>query len=206
MKGKYIVLEGHDATGKDTQAELLRRYFEKQGRKVTVYGESGRGLESTEKIREIILNKDYELDARSHTLLFTVNRLEQWLKLAQPTLDQGGVVIATRNWFSTLAFEGYGCGVDLKLIETVTRQFLPPRYFKPDLICILTLDAAERQRRLHVRDNKYSKDSFESRGDDFQSRVNDGYYEIIKNHHVPTLDATPDPQKIHEEIKKLLVD
>ena len=91
----FIVIEGQDAAGKDTQAAKLKEYFEAQGKKVVTYSESG--TTSTDpfvkSIAELNYGKDYGIERRTRALLYLVNRYEQWKKLAEPTLKEDGVVI-----------------------------------------------------------------------------------------------------------------
>ncbi|MBR3175826.1 thymidylate kinase, partial [Candidatus Saccharibacteria bacterium] len=108
----YIVIEGQDGTGKDTQANLLKEYFEKQGKKVVAYSESGTASQNEfiSAIAKLNYGSDQNIDHRTRTMLYLVNRYEQWRTLAEPALKNGDIVITTRNWFSTLIYEGYGGG------------------------------------------------------------------------------------------------
>ena len=114
----YIVIEGQDGTGKSTQAKLLKEYYEKQGHRVVAYAESGTA--STDQfiteIARLTYGSEQDIDHRTRVLLYLVNRYEQWRKLAEPALRAGDIVITTRNWFSTLIYEGYAGGVSKSLI------------------------------------------------------------------------------------------
>ena len=121
----FIVLEGQDAAGKDTQAAKFVEYFKAQGKEVVTYSESGTTSENPfiKGIAELNYGKDYGIDKRTRALLYLVNRYEQWVKIAEPVLKNNGVVIITRNWFSTLIYEGYTQGVSRSLITKLHNRF-----------------------------------------------------------------------------------
>ena len=84
----YIVIEGQDGTGKDTQAKLLKEYFESQGKEVVTYAESGTASEDpfVSEIAKLNYGSKQDIDHRTRVLLYLINRYEQWRKLAEPTL------------------------------------------------------------------------------------------------------------------------
>lgn len=199
-----IIVEGQDATGKDVQASFLEKYFESQEKKVIHYSESG--TESTDPfistISELNYKKDYGIDKKTRVLLYLVNRYEQWKKLAEPALKNDDVVIITRNWFSTLIYEGYGTGVSKTFIKKLHHEIMPERYFKPDKIVILTLDDAERQKRL-ISQGKRSSEFFKSKDADFQKKLNLAYLKVASEYQIPTLDTTGTPEEVFIRLKKL---
>ena len=124
----YIVIEGQDGTGKSTQVRLLKEYYEKQGKKVVVMDEPDGDLPQAHDIHDLILirGKEYKMEPMTNVLLFTAARSELWRKIAEPTLKDGGVVISARNYWSTLAYQGYGEGVSrnkiIKITYFITKQ------------------------------------------------------------------------------------
>jgi dTMP kinase len=199
----YYLIEGQDSTGKSTQAELLAEYLRAKGRTVEIVEEPGGNLEVAQKIRQILKNKDYELDPYTNVLLFTAARPELWTKRIKPMLDQGGDVISTRNWWSTLAYQGFAEGIDLQLIRNIVEMVMPKEYVIPEKSIIFTLDEDERMRRLKARNYASNKDAFESRPSDFQAKVNNGYLEIAKMFNVQTYDATPSVEQIQTDLRKI---
>ena len=205
----HIVIEGQDATGKDTQAKLLVDYLKSQGQEVVAYSESGTGSDD-EFIREIArLNygTKQDIDHRTRVMLYLVNRYEQWRKLAEPVLKRGGTVITTRNWFSTLIYEGYGAGVSRSLIVKLHKTIMPEKYFSPDKIVIMTLSDKERAKRLGTQTDKSGKtrknEVWKSQADEFQNRLNKAYLKVAKDYNVPTLDAKGTIEEVFEDLKKL---
>ena len=204
MVGKYIVIEGQDATGKSTQVEMLAEHFKKLKKPVLTLHEPDGELESAHKLREIIKSKKYDLEPMTHVLLFTAARNELWRKLAEPILREGGYVFSARNWWSTLAYQGYGQGVSRNKIIRLTREMMPERYLKPDLGIVLTLPDEERLRRETGRDDLSSSDTFESKPTEFQDKVNAAYLKIAEQFGLTKIDASPSPEEIQKEILALI--
>ena len=199
----YIVIEGQDATGKSTQVEMLADYLRSKNIEVITMHEPDGELKSAHELRRIIKDKTYSLEPMTHVLLFTAARQELWRKLAEPVLKRGGFVISARNWWSTLAYQGYGQGISRTKIIRITKEAMPERYVHPDKSAILTLPEKERLARQSGRDDKSKGDTFESKPSEFQHKVDAAYLRIAKDLDVPTVDASPNIDAIHQELKKL---
>ena len=199
----YIVIEGQDATGKSTQVEMLADYLRSKNIEVVTMHEPDGELKSAHELRRIIKDKTYNLEPMTHVLLFTAARQELWRKLAEPVLKRGGFVISARNWWSTLAYQGYGQGISRTKIIHITKEAMPERYVRPDKSAILTLPEKERLARQSGRDDKSKGDTFESKPSEFQHKVDAAYLHIAKDLDVPTVDASPNIDAIHQELKKL---
>ena len=149
----FIVIEGQDGAGKDTQAKLLKEYFEKQGKKVVAYAESG--TDSSDEFLSTIARLNYgsnqDIGDRTRAMLYLVNRYEQWRRLAEPALKNSDIVIITRYWLSTLIYSGYGAGVSKSLITKLHKLMMPEPYFHPDHLFILTISEEEQQKRLRAQ-------------------------------------------------------
>ena len=204
MIGKYIVIEGQDATGKDTQAKLLADYLRKQGKTVVHYAESGTASPDpfVAAIAKLNYGSKQDIDHHTRVLLYLVNRYEQWRKLAEPALKNNDYVITTRNWFSTLIYEGYAGGVDPELIFNLHKLVLPELYFHPDKIVIMTLSDQNRKKRLTAQGERKTE-VFKSMASDFQQKLNASYLEVAKDFAVPTIDAAGSPEKVHTKLIKL---
>lgn len=200
----YIVIEGQDGTGKSTQARLLKEYFEKQGKKVVVMDEPDGDLPQAHDIHDLIVvrGKDYGMEPMTNVLLFTAARYELWRKIAEPALKDGGVVISARNWWSTLAYQGYGEGVSKNKIIKLTHESLPEKYVKPDKGFVLTVSDEIRLKRQDARGKK--KETFESKPDEFQQRVNHAYPKIAKEFNLTMIDASGTIEEVFELIKQKL--
>ncbi len=198
--GRYIVIEGQDGTGKTTQADKLQAYLDHQGIKSIHIKEPG-GSPVAEAIRSVILNGELDREPMTNALLFTANRHELWHAVIQPALDAGTWVICTRNYWSTLAYQGYGEGMSLSVIEAITRTFTSERYMNPDYGVVLTFTSEEgRKARIAERGKLANPDTFESKQSDFQDRVQAAYDSIAHDLSLPVIDASGSIDSIHMEI------
>lgn len=184
----YIVIEGQDGTGKSTQAELLKKHYEAEGREVVMLEEPDGNLPQAHDLHDMILSRGYDLEPLTNVLLFTAARVELWRKIAEPVLRRGGVVISARNYWSTLAYQGYGEGVSRSKIIKITKDTLPEKYFNPDYGFILTVPDEVRLARQKERGK--AKETFEVKPNDFQQRVNTAYPRIAKDFNLHLLDAS----------------
>ena len=198
----YIVIEGQDGTGKSTQAKLLQEYFEKQGKEVVLMEEPDGDLPQAHDLHDMILARGYDLEPLTNVLLFTAARVELWKKIAEPVLKRGGIVISARNYWSTLAYQGYGEGVSKNRIIKITKEILPEKYFKPDFGFILTVSDEVRLARQKNRGK--ATETFEAKPNEFQQRVNAAYPKIAKDFGLKLIDASGTIEEIFATIKKEL--
>ena len=198
----YYVIEGQDSTGKTTQANMMAEYLRSQGREVEIVEEPGGNLPIAKEIRRLLLDKDFDLDPLTNVMLFTAARRELWTKRIEPVLNRGGDVISTRNWWSTVAYQGFGQGIDLGLIGRLVSAVMPDEYISPEKSIIFFLPEDERQRRQKGRNYASDKDTYESKPSEFQQKVNNGYIEIAKLYGVPIYDASGPLEKVKEDLWK----
>ena len=199
----YIVIEGQDGTGKSTQARRLADFFKKQKKKVVIMDEPDGDLPQAHELHDLILvkGKKYNLEPMTNVMLFTASRMELWRKIAEPVLKEGGVVISARNWWSTLAYQGYGEGVSRSKIIRLTKSLLPERYFKPDFSAILVTSDKVRLSRQKGRGKK--KETFEAKPNAFQHKVNAAYPKIAKEFDIPLVDASGSIDDVYNMLTKL---
>lgn len=200
----YIVIEGQDGTGKSTQAEKFKEYFEKAGREVVMLEEPDGDLPQAHDLHDMILTRGYDLEPLTNVLLFTAARVELWRKIAEPVLRRGGVVISARNYWSTLAYQGYGEGVSRSKIVRLTRAMLPVRYCEPDYGFILTVSDEVRLERQRGRGK--ATETFEARDDEFQQKVNAAYPKIAKEFGLCLVDASGSVEEIFAEVLGVILD
>ena len=194
----YIVIEGQDGTGKSTQAELLKKYYEDKGEKVVMLEEPDGDLPQAHDLHDMILTRGYNLEPLTNVLLFTAARIELWKKIAEPALNQGGIVISARNYWSTLAYQGYGEGVSRSKIIRITKDTLPDLYINPDYGFILTVSDEVRLER--QKDRGKATETFEMKPNEFQQRVNAAYPKIAKEFNLEIIDATSSIEEIFQTI------
>ena len=198
----YIVIEGQDGTGKSTQAELLKKHYEKQGKEVVMLEEPDGDLPQAHDLHDMILTRGYDFEPLSNVLLFTVARIELWKKIAEPVLKRGGIVISARNYWSTLAYQGYGEGVSRSKIIRITKDLLPDKYFHPDYGFILTVSDEVRLARQQNRGK--ATETFEKKADEFQQKVNSAYPKIAKDFGLTIIDASGTIEEIFTKIQGII--
>jgi len=118
--GYFITLEGPDGGGKTTQAHLLAQDLESRGYRVLLTREPG-GTDIGDQIRSVLHDrKNTEMDARTEILLYSASRAQHVAQAILPALEAGHIVISDRYADSTLAYQGYGRGLDLETLRSIT--------------------------------------------------------------------------------------
>ncbi|MGO3701787.1 MAG: dTMP kinase [Candidatus Saccharimonadales bacterium] len=201
-RGKYIVIEGHDGTGKSTQVARLRKYLAARNiESIEFHEPEDTTLPITSELRSLIKNGTVARRAETNLLLFTAVRHEIWHASAELALANGTWIIASRSYLSTLVYQGYGEGLSLDLIRNTTETFTSKEYMQPDASIILTIDSeTTRQSRISSRDSSVKADTFEQRDSSFQQRITNGYHELSTTLNIPTVSASGTKQAVHERI------
>lgn len=176
MKGILISFEGPEGSGKTTQARLLWEYLCKNGYKAILTNEPG-GTSIGRRARSILLDpKHKRLSSLTELFLYLADRAQHVEEVIRPGLEEGKVVICDRFIDATLAYQGYGRGLPLDLIERL--NLITTQGLRPDLTIILDVKSALKE----------GKDRIEKACSDFHNRVRYGYYRIA--------DKEPDRVKI----------
>jgi len=201
--GKYIVIEGNDGTGKSTQVAKLAEYFRARGQTVCVVEEPGsddpeKSTPIADELRKVIKNGDLARSAVVNVALFSAARRELWREKIRPALERGEIVLSARNYISTLVYQGRGEGYDESEILRLTKLFTDERYLRPDIMIILSLSHDKREGRIAMRGELKNPDTFESRGQDFQEKVDDGYLEIAKDYDIAVVLADGNVEEVHD--------
>lgn len=197
-KGLFITFEGADGCGKTTQLKLLAQYLENQGRDIVITREpGGKGL--GEKVREILLNYDGPVSDRCESFLFLADRAQNIDIIVNPAVAEGKIVLCDRHIDSTVAYQGYGRGLDIERIKMLNSIATNGR--KPDLTIVFDVDLETSQKR--VGDNK---DRMESAGADFHNRVRFGYLNIAKEEpeRIKVVNAAQSIEAVFDDVKKII--
>lgn len=202
MKGKLITLEGIEGAGKSTQARMLHKYLHEKNYSVTLTREPG-GTILSNKIREILIATANEgMCPLTECLLFSAARAQHIEEFIKPNLRQGKIVICDRFFDATTAYQGYGRGLDLKIIDDI--NFITTSGLKPDLTIFLDLSPEEATKRLQNRlvELEQIADRIEREKKAFFIKVREGYHEIAKQEvgRFKILRADSDRDKLFEEI------
>lgn len=203
--GVYIVIEGNDGTGKSTQVDMLAAWLRERGREVVVIEEPGsddaaKTTPVANEYRRVLKDGRFKLDPEVNLLLFSAARRELWFHKIEPALQRGVVVLSSRSYVSTLVYQGYGEGVAEDTIISMTKRFTHERYMSPDFVVVLFANDQTRQQRIAERGMTEAVDSFESRDDVFQQKINDGYQTVAKTHNIPLILAERSPADVHQHI------
>lgn len=197
-RGYFITFEGADGCGKTTQLELLADYLKEKNKEVIITREPGaKGL--GEKIREILLNYDGEVSDRCESFLFLADRAQHIDMIVNPAVEAGKIVLCDRHIDSSVAYQGYGRGLDIEQIDRL--NMLATNGRRPDLTLVFDIDVETSMKRVGKE-----KDRMESAGVEFFNRVRKGYLELAKQEpeRIRVLDATKSIEEIHNEVVKII--
>jgi dTMP kinase len=185
--GRLITFEGIDGSGKSSQISSLAESLRKLGRRVLTLREPG-GTSIGEAIRLILLDRQNRgMSVETELLLFEAARAQLVREVIQPALQAGTWVICDRFYDSSLAYQGYGRGVDLETVARMNEFAVGGR--RPDLTILLDLPAESAVRRLSGRADKADRLDGESAA--FMQRIRQGYLEMAaqSNGRIQVLDA-----------------
>ena len=174
LRGKFITFEGGEGSGKSTQIRYLFEAIKKAGQFVITTREPG-GAPSAEQIRTLLVTGDIDRwQPMTEALLNYAARVEHVAQTVEPALNAGTWVLSDRFADSTIAYQGYGHGINLQKLADLHQIVLGD--FKPDLTIILDLSVKDGLRRAINRGD--SEDRYERMGSDFHNRLRDGFLEI----------------------------
>lgn len=197
-KGLFITFEGADGCGKTTQLNLIAEYLKAKGFDILLTREpGGKGLGG--KIREILLNYDGVVSDRCEEFLFLADRAQNIDMIINPAVEQGKIVLCDRHTDSTVAYQGWGRGLDIERINYLNN--IATNGTTPDLTLVFDVDIETSNKR--VGDEK---DRMESSGDEFFNRVRTGYLELAKNEpdRIKVIDGTKSVEDVHKEVVKIV--
>jgi len=199
-KGLFIALEGVEGAGKSTQAALLSQWMDAAGIPHTLAREPG-GTPVGEAIRGIVLDRGaLTMPPETELFLILAARAAFVRSVVRPALDRGEVVVADRFDFSTLAYQGFGRGLDL--VEVRRANSLATGGLKPDLVLVLDLPVATGLAR---KGGGAQGDRIEREGEPFLGRVREGYLALARDEAgARLLDASGPPEKLRTEIRRVL--
>ncbi len=172
-QGKFITFEGSEGSGKSTQAELLYCYLKSKKLRVLHLREPG-GTKVSESIRKILLDvHNKNMTHICETLLYMAARAQLVEEIILPALKKSHVVICDRFLDSTVTYQGYGNGVDLKMIKSLGT--LVTQLLVPDMTFLLDLPTEEGLRR-----RGKIRDRIERRSLTYHNRVREGYLRLAR--------------------------
>jgi len=196
--GLFITFEGPEGSGKSTQAEALYRYLREKGHPVLLTREPG-GTPIGEQIRHVLLSpQNREMLPLTEALLFSASRAQIVGQLIRPHLERGYIVLCDRYADSTLAYQGYGQGLSLRMLKAITR--FATGGLVPDLTVYLDLEVEEGLRRKEGGE----LDRLDRKETAFHKRVRRGYLRLAaaEPQRWLVLDATRSPAELQALIRE----
>ncbi len=200
MSGKFITFEGTDGAGKSTQVQRLAEGLGGAGFDVVVTREPG-GAPGAEEIRRLLVEGEVDRwDSLSEALLHNAARNEHLQKTVHPALQSGSWVVCDRFADSTIAYQGYGQGLDLEVVRRLHRLVVGG--FSPDLTIILDLPVEIGLKRAVSASGDENR--YERMGVDFLQRLRDGFLEIAarEEERCQVIDARGTIDEVSEAVRQ----
>lgn len=198
--GRFVTIEGPDGSGKTLQAELLRDAAVAAGVSCLLTREPG-GTWTGERIREILLgaaSTNERIAPRADALLFSAGRAQLVAEVIRPALERGELVIDARHADSTLAYQGFGRGLDVDELRTIQR--FATGGLVPDLTILLDLPVeVGLARKSAAADENRFEVGFDRA---FHERVRAGYLEMAVREpgRWVVVDADREPEAVHRSV------
>ena len=170
--GVFVVFEGVEGSGKTTQSRVLERRIASAGGDVTLVHEPG-GTPTAERIRQL-LKEDDQVDPIAELLLFSAARASLVPSVVLPALERGATVVCDRYIYSTLAYQGFGRGLELDTVRELND--LATGGLVPDLVVLLDLAPEQGLDRIAER----PLDRIEREAAEFHRRVREGYLGLAR--------------------------
>ena len=205
MSGLFITFEGIDGCGKSTQRDLLAEELKRREQEVMVTREPG-GTAIGEDIRQILVSDaSVHIAPTTELLLYVAARAQHVAELIRPALEAGRIVVSDRYTDSTVAFQGYGRGLDLEMIATLNR--LATADLNPDLTIVFDLDPVAARGRLGSRPIGGLLGAFDDQHSGFHERMRQGYLKMARNEasRIRVVDASGSIEETHAKVMALVL-
>lgn len=205
MRGLFITFEGIDGCGKSTQLDLLAQQLKQRGLQVVVTREPG-GTPLGEGIRKLLVSDvSVHVAPTTELLLYVAARAQHVAELIAPSIEAGSIVISDRYTDSTVAFQGYGRGLDPDMIEYLNN--FATSGLVPDLTIVFDIDPALARTRLDSRPVGGLLGAFDEQHQDFHERMREGYLRMAKEHpsRIHVVDAGGAVEETHSRVMALVL-
>lgn len=189
----FITFEGGEGAGKTTQIQFLKNELERRQHAVILSREPG-GTETCEHIRSLLLS--HEWAPLTETFLFSANRHEHCIRLIEPSLRAGKIVLCDRFMDSTMVYQGYGLGLSLPFLKQLQDHVVR---VPPDLTFIFDLDPDVARSRIQSRGHI---NYIDERDPSFHERIRQGFLTLAheNQHRCVVIDAAKECDAIRLEI------
>lgn len=213
----FITFEGGDGSGKTTQLKLLESYLAARGKVCRSTREPG-GTSLGRMLRKVLLEVGKkEISSPTELFLYLADRAQHVQEVIGPALESGMLVLCDRFSDSTLAYQGYGRGIDLDLLRRLNR--LASRGIAPDLTFLLDCPVGVGLARIREQrkaagpidrpvqyEGRMGQDRFEREEMEFHERVRAGFLELARREpgRFCVLDASGPVRRVHEQIREIV--
>jgi dTMP kinase len=201
-KGLFVSFEGIEGCGKSTQAGMLARWLKSRGFKVLLTREPG-GPGISEQIRKLLLDcRNHHMDPMTELLLLQAARAQHVAQVIKPALEKGVIVLCDRFADSSTAYQGYGRGLSLEMVNTLNRIAVGGVWPRLTLVFDLPVEAGLQRASKRRR----ALDRMESQQRAFHQRVRRGFREIVKHEpeRVKLLDGGQAPDVVQAAVRQLV--
>jgi len=205
MRGLFITLEGIDGCGKSTQRDLLARELRGRGLSVVVTREPG-GTAIGEGVRDLLVSDaSVHVAPTAELLLYVAARAQHVAELIRPALDEGRIVISDRYTDSTVAFQGYGRGLNLNTIAELNR--IATGGLVPNLTIVFDVDPAVARARQGSRPVGGLLGAFDEQHSGFHERMREGYLRMAADdrERIRAIDASGAAEETHSKVMGLVL-
>tara|TARA_Y100001970_G_scaffold294006_1_gene445731 strand:- start:162 stop:800 length:639 start_codon:yes stop_codon:yes gene_type:complete len=203
-KGKFITFEGLDGSGKSTQLEIAKKWLEDKGFATLKSREPG-GTKIGNEIRKILLHPNHvELKPECELLLYLSDRIQNLHESILPAKADGKIVLCDRSHDSTVAYQGFGRGINLEVFDSIVKRYINP--YSPDFTILLTISPEVVFKRLKKRKENFQTDRLDRESLSFFEKVSDGFKTIASSEkeRIFCIDGEQDIENIHKEIITIL--
>lgn len=198
MKGLFITMEGPDGSGKTTQIEELKKFFNDKAYEVVITREPG-GTDISEHIRSIILDVNNDnLSYMAEALLYAASRAQHVEEKIKPALEAGKVVICDRFVDSSIVYQGYARKIGIEVVESINRFALMG--IQPDITFFFDIRPEDAMDR---KVSQKSLDRLEKEDISFHKLVYEGYKILLKRY--PKRIRRIDASKSIDEVKNQII-
>ncbi|MFA9397010.1 MAG: dTMP kinase [Clostridiaceae bacterium] len=199
-RGLLITFEGPDGSGKTTQINLLKTYFENRGENVICVREPG-GTSISEKIRAVILdNENEDMHPMCEALLYAASRAQLVHQVIKPSIENGDMVICDRFVESSIVYQGIGRGLGEDKIREINEAAV--NGLKPDVTIMIMIPYEEGLKRKKKQRNL---DRLENSGEEFHKKVYDGYVKIDQKYDtIKVINGDRNKMQVHKDVLDLI--